>query len=63
MVGKVCSEGDYTLVWGRLVSCWLGPEGAEVEATNTTLWCCVRVRAVPCVRARAHVCAVMSPGR
>jgi hypothetical protein len=26
-----CSAGVYTLVWGRLVGWWLGPEGAEVE--------------------------------
>jgi hypothetical protein len=44
--------GVYTLVWGRLVGWWLGPEGAEVEATNTTLWCYVRMRAV-----RACACA------
>jgi hypothetical protein len=31
---KRCSAGVYTLVWGRLVGRWLGPEEAEVEQSK-----------------------------
>jgi hypothetical protein len=53
-----CSAGVYTLIWGRLVGWWLGPEKRRLSSApnNTTTVCgsCV-LCARACVRVRASV--------